>query len=217
METRYSGNMEKYGLIILAAGSSNRLGRPKQLLQFRKKSLLRHIIDEAIATGYPVVLVIGANGDLISREFNNTPVSIVENKGWEQGMGTSIRKGLEGMLALFPDLDGVLFLADDQPFVSSAMLNALMAQKKASGKGIIACGYAHTSGIPVMFGKRYFSALLALQGAAGAKKILQEYGDDLLIVPFPLGEMDIDTAEDYDRLLKKNWPDDGRPEEQIYG
>jgi molybdenum cofactor cytidylyltransferase len=97
----------------------------------------------------------------------------------------------------------VFIVVCDQPFVNATLLHQLIAQQIITGKGIIASTYDNTAGTPVLFNKIYFADLLALQGQEGAKKILQEYTDDLALVPFPLGALDIDTAEDYQQLLTR--------------
>ena len=77
----------------------------------------------------------------------------------------------------------------------------MMAAKESTGKGIVACNYNGTFGTPVLFDKKYFNDLALLQGAAGAKKLVQQFETDVATVSFPAGAMDIDTPEDYEKLL----------------
>jgi molybdenum cofactor cytidylyltransferase len=195
--------MERYGVIILGAGNSSRLGQPKQLLIYKGKTLICHVAEEAIeAVGAPVILVTGSNAPLILENLCNLAVEIVQNDHWEDGMGSSISCGMRALLE-HPGLDGVFIVVCDQPFVNATLLHQLIAQQIITGKGIIASTYDNTAGTPVLFNKIYFADLLALQGQEGAKKILQEYTDDLALVPFPLGALDIDIAEDYQQLLTR--------------
>jgi len=193
--------MEKYGVIILGAGNSSRLGQPKQLLMYRGKTLICQMAEEAIeAVGSPVVLVTGANAPQILEKLCGFAIEIVENDHWIEGMGSSISTGMK-TLVKHEGLAGVIIMVCDQPFVNAALLRQLMDQQLIAGKGIIACTYDNTAGTPVLFANTYFDALTALEGQEGAKKILQQSTDDLALVPFPLGALDIDTAEDYQRLL----------------
>jgi molybdenum cofactor cytidylyltransferase len=193
--------LNKYAIIILAAGNSSRLGKPKQLLMFNDKTLLRHIVDESIdAAGDNVVVVLGAHSDQIRPELNSSGVEIVENSEWEDGMASSIRAGVSAMLASQPDTEGIIIAVCDQPFVSSKLLKELMSIKDKAGVGIIASKYDNALGTPALFGKKYFTELQGLNGAHGAKKLLMKYDADLISVPFPSGGTDIDTAEDYNNL-----------------
>ncbi|TWV92001.1 NTP transferase domain-containing protein [Chitinophaga pinensis] len=193
--------MEKYGVIILGAGNSSRLGQPKQLLMYRGKTLICQMAEEAIAAvGSPVVLVTGANAPQILEKLCGFAIEIVENEHWSEGMGSSISTGMKA-IAKHSGLAGVIIMVCDQPFVNAALLQQLIDQQTIAGKGIIASTYDNTAGTPVLFSNTYFDALTALEGQQGAKKILQQSTDDLALVPFPLGALDIDTAEDYQRLL----------------
>ena len=87
--------MKKFGIIILAAGSSSRLGSPKQLLKYNDKSLLQHIVTEAnlAVENEEVIVVTGANQDLLETELSQLPVHVIHNDNWEQGMASSINCG----------------------------------------------------------------------------------------------------------------------------
>jgi molybdenum cofactor cytidylyltransferase len=193
--------MGKYGVIILGAGSSSRLGQPKQLLMYQGKTLICQMAEAAIAAvGSPVILVTGANAPQIMEKLCGFALEIVQNEHWAEGMGSSISTGMTA-LSKHSGLAGVIIMVCDQPFVNAALLQQLIDHQVIVNKGIIACTYDNTAGTPVLFSNTYFDALTALQGQEGAKRILQESTDDLALVPFPLGALDIDTAEDYQRLL----------------
>lgn len=191
----------KYGIIILAAGNSSRMGKPKQLLVHHDKSLIRHILDESVeGVGSNVVVVLGADANLIEPELNDTKIILVQNAEWQQGMASSIRKGLSVILAMHPSLDGIILTVCDQPFVSAGLFKELIDLKENTNKEIIACAYDDTSGTPVLFSKKYFPELMTLNGTEGAKKLLMQHNEDLITISFPLGSTDIDTIEDYNRL-----------------
>ena len=114
-------------IVILAAGKSERLGSPKQLLSFNGENLLRHSVDAALATGCQSVFVIlGANSELLRKELIDKSVSIIENTEWPEGMASSIRCALENITDRIISIDSVIFMVCDQPFVSSNLLLALV-------------------------------------------------------------------------------------------
>ncbi len=188
-------------VIILAAGASTRLGQPKQLVPYRGKSLLQHTVDEALAAGGgPVIVVLGAGFEMISKTIENVPVSVVENKDWQGGIGTSIRAGIRALGDIAPDADNVCLLLCDQPHVTRELLSEIQAVARQSGKGIVACAYGNTLGVPLLIDRKYFDALRALPDGSGAKLLMAAHPDDVTPVPFPDGIIDVDTADDLRRL-----------------
>jgi molybdenum cofactor cytidylyltransferase len=194
-----------YGLIILAAGSSSRLGYPKQLIKFHNKSLLQHTVDEGnAATNNKVMVVTGANRDQLEVELLQLPVHVIYNENWEAGIASSIKSGVTALRKIFPDLYGIIISACDQPFVSSALFKKLVEQYKQGNKGIIASHYNDTLDVPILFGKKYFNALLQLKEQEDAKILLSLYADDIEKVEFDQGGININTIEDYEALLNSN-------------
>lgn len=190
-------------VIILAAGRSARLGSPKQLLSFDDKTLLQHTIDCAKAAGTePIIVVLGANMELIRIELDPAEVFIAENESWESGIASSIHTGIEALTKLSPGSDAAILMVCDQPFVSPSLLNELLLKQKETGSTIIASSYDNTLGTPALFHKCLFSELSALKGDTGAKILLKKYENLLSSVPFVRGGIDIDTGEDYRNLAK---------------
>lgn len=198
-------NFSKVGIIVLAAGPSSRLGTPKQILTFRDKNLLDITTDAAkkVAHGR-VVVILGGNYEYIEGNVNHSGVQIVYNPDWEEGMSSSIRLGLQHILAENGPLDGVILSVCDQPFISAGVFEALIAAARTKEKNIFASAYAGTLGVPVLFSSSYFSELAMLSGKEGAKTLLLKYNADLASVLFVNGEIDIDTAEDYDKLMNNS-------------
>ena len=188
------------GIIILAAGSSSRMGQPKQLLIYKQTTLLQRAINAAIGTPDScLVVVLGANHQLL---MPDAAMLIVEyNPDWQQGMGASISAGIKRLLAEKPTVQNVLLMLCDQPFADTALLQKLINAKQNSNDKIIASAYENTLGAPVLFDRSYFNELLALQGQEGAKKLLIKYSNEVIAMPFNKGAIDIDTPEDYERLL----------------
>ncbi|MGZ5221080.1 MAG: nucleotidyltransferase family protein [Chitinophagaceae bacterium] len=193
--------MNNCAIIILAAGSSSRMGRPKQLLPYMGKSLLSHSVDIANdADANPVIVVLGANAALLEKEIDEKKVHIVVNKEWQEGMASSIRCGLNTLLHIAPSSGAAILMVCDQPFVSASLLNELISQQKNTGKLIVASQYQNTVGPPTLFDKTIFPELMALQGDAGARKIVERHSNDTTTVLFTAGNIDIDTEADYEAL-----------------
>jgi molybdenum cofactor cytidylyltransferase len=198
--------MNNTGILILAAGGSSRFGTAKQLVRYNNKTLLQHVIDEAVLSGAePVIVVTGFNADEISRGIRNEGVHIALNDHWQQGMAGSIVTGMKAAIA-YNKIDQVIISVSDQPFVSSLLFEKIYQTQVESGQPIVACAYADTIGTPVLFTKGYFDALLSLRGEQGAKKILQANRQHTAIVEFPEGYIDIDTEADFKTLTDKQKP-----------
>ena len=189
------------GIVILAAGASTRLGRPKQLLQYHGKTLLDHSVNEAInAKADAVVVILGKNADLLQNKIDNQKVNVVINKDWEEGMAASVRLGLATLLKIKPYIDAVIFMVCDQPHISSLVLNELITTQQKTTKQIVTCNYGGSIGPPALFHKKYFRELAKVKGDIGARNIIQQNMNDVATILFPEGKIDIDTQEDYDAL-----------------
>ena len=187
------------GIVILAAGNSSRLGRPKQLLEYRGSTLLTRLVLEASGAGTRPIAVVSGAVDL-STAIAGLDVSIVENPRWSEGMASSISAGVAWMSE--QAVDAAFIAVCDQPHVTASLFRAMLAARERDVKGIVACSYSGTTGIPVLFDRQYFALLQQLTGQEGAKKILHAHAADVAIVPFPEGATDIDTEDDYFKLAK---------------
>jgi molybdenum cofactor cytidylyltransferase len=190
------------GLIILAAGSSSRLGSPKQNLLYQGQTLLQRAIQTALTSvcHEKVVVVLGANEGIIRPSISDQLVYITYNPDWQEGMASSIRLGITELLRIEPNIKAAILMLCDQPFVDPLLIYQLTEKKADSFSGIIACTYRDTLGVPVLFDASYFPRLLMLQGKEGAKTLIRDFPNDVASIAFPLGAIDIDTIEDYERL-----------------
>ncbi|HEX7517561.1 MAG TPA: nucleotidyltransferase family protein [Chthoniobacterales bacterium] len=193
--------MRNVGALVLAAGGSSRFGQAKQLLSFQGESLVRRAVRSAIeARCACVTVVVGDARDRIETELRETPAVIVENPEWQRGLGTSIRCGLRHLLSSRSELDAVVLLACDQPFVDASVITSLIAQQENSSKPIVASSYANTLGIPVLFNRACFESLLALPDDSGAKALIESRSAEVGHIEFEKGAIDIDTPADFDRI-----------------
>lgn len=187
-------------IVILAAGSSSRMGRSKQLLDVGGITLLRKVVTAATETTLPVIVVLGSGADKHLQSLENLNVKVIKNPTWEKGMGNSLKFGLQEAMLSRPD--GVLVLVADQPNVTSIHLQKLVDQFSTSGNSVVASSYDNTVGVPALFAKSYFSKILQLNDNAGAKKLIEQNSAETAIVDFPGGGIDLDTPDDYKKYLK---------------
>lgn len=190
-------SVEKIGAIILAAGSSSRLGEPKQFLRYRGETLIRRAARAALTAGCsPVVVVAGAAHERIERELAELEVQVHHHAQWPRGIGSSIRAGVEHALLLQPSLEALVLMVCDQPRVTAEVLTALIRAHADSQHPAAASAYAGTLGVPAIFARAHFQKLAALPDDDGAKHLLRALPDLITRVPFPEGSIDIDTPAD---------------------
>jgi molybdenum cofactor cytidylyltransferase len=194
--------MGKTGALILAAGESSRLGQPKQLIQFRGKSLVRRMVYAARkARCSPTVAVIGSDREEVERELKAEGAIIVENQNWRLGIGTSIRAGVQVLIDNVPDVEAIVLLVCDQPAVDARAIARLITLREKTKRAIVASRYANTLGVPALFDRSCFQELLALDNGTGAKTVILSNRERVTEFPFPEGKIDIDTLDDYEKLL----------------
>jgi molybdenum cofactor cytidylyltransferase len=192
---------EKLSILILAAGNSSRLGSPKQLVEFEGKTLIERTTETALSISEVVLVVLGGNSEQILPKLERfeDSISTVFNPDWQEGMGTSIRFGVEH---LTEKSDLILILLSDQPFISKVLLQNMLQTYANSQNPIITCVYNNTLGVPMLFDKSLFPELLKLSENRGAKSFLHLYENKISTVEFPEGIIDIDTFEDVEKLKR---------------
>lgn len=192
----------KIGTIILAAGNSSRLGKPKQLIPYNGISLLQNIVNMALeATNGPVLLVEGA-GTYPLRP--NPRLKKVVNNKWESGMGSSIKLGLNTLVNQ-GNITQVLVLLSDQPFVSIELIKSLIRKKIENHTAIVASFYQEAPGVPAIFDQSVFQQLNSIPDEGGAKKLLLSNSKQLSLVRFDAGNIDIDSPEDLEAFKNSDW------------
>ena len=178
------------------------MGQSKQLLKINDRYLLEKIASEALKVSSVVFVVLGSQMEEHQEIVSHLPVQIVENKLWKKGMGSSLKSGLKSMLSHAPLLERVLILVCDQPLLTAAHIKKMIQTSDSTGKPIVASSFAATTGVPVLFKRPVFERLLLLNDEEGAKSLLREHVNNVATVPFPGGEIDLDTPEDYASFTK---------------
>jgi molybdenum cofactor cytidylyltransferase len=190
------------GAVILAAGSSSRMGCPKQTLRYRGRSLLRRAALAALGAGCrPVIVVTGAYAELSRGELDGLDVREVLNTRWETGMASSIRAGVEALVGADADTATAVFMLCDQPHVTADVISGLVAAHRATGRPVVASTYGGSFGVPALFSRALFAELARLEGMSGAKEVLKRHASEAQFLPFRGGEMDVDTPDDFSRLI----------------
>lgn len=191
------------GGILLAAGASTRMGQPKQLLPWKGNTLLGHALAVAKTSRLSsVVVILGANSELVRTAFSLDHPHVVINKRWETGMGSSLKAGL-AYLTSKSNPDAIMAMVCDQPFVTTAHLDRLLEAFERSGKQAVASGYGATSGVPAIFGKHLYEEILRMPDDEGAKKIIaRRQENERITIELVQGETDLDTYDDYSRFAQ---------------
>ncbi len=188
--------------IILAAGRSQRMGSPKQLLVFGEKNLMQHTIDAVKASSVnKIIVVLGYASELITEAIDTTGLQIVVNDDWPTGMASSVKAGMKAIADSSFTVDKVILLVCDQPYIEAKIIDDLFDQQRQSGKPVVASVYGGKHGVPALFDKSYFYLLSELSGDEGARKIIRENSNDVAEVPFLRGEIDVDTPSTYESIL----------------
>ncbi len=188
-------------IIILAAGSSSRLGQSKQLVEVAGKTLLQKTVLTALdACVENVVVVLGSQPTIHREVIDALPIEIVENEYWQHGMGNSLKTGLNHLLHKHPITSAVITLVCDQPFLTSDHVRKIINCYHNTQAEIVASKYTHIKGVPALFNENLFPALLSLSDEQGARKIIDSHKGSIETIDFPNGEIDLDTPEDLIKL-----------------
>lgn len=188
--------------LVLAAGMSTRLGRPKQLLEIDGAPLVAHVVDRAVAGGLdPVIVVTGHDAPGVERALHTRDVVIVDNPAYASGQSTSLAAGVR---ALEPSVDAVVILLSDQPTIDPLVIESLVDARRA-GAPLAMAQYGTTPSHPVLFGRELFSDLLAIRGDEGARSVIRRHLAHLVLVDGGSSEPppDVDTEDAYAALLRR--------------
>lgn len=189
-------------MVILAAGASSRMQAIKQLLPWKNTTLLGNAIEQGLQSNVEVVyVVLGKNAAKIKSQVSNYPIQIIENKNWQQGIGSSIACAIKYFKENKLNYNSVLITLADQPLINTAYYNLLIAQSLTYKERIIASNIHHKPSVPAIFDAYFFDKLSQLNEDKGAKQLMQAVSDDVFIVNSDINLVDIDTIETYEAVL----------------
>lgn len=191
--------------LLLAAGTSSRMGRAKQLLDWKGTPLVRHVAVQALASQLNrLTVVVGHEAAAVERVLSDLDVTVVRNNAFAEGQATSLRAGL----AALADADAVAVLLCDQPLVTPTLIDRIVERWKQGQQSetppvaLVPC-FGEQRGNPVVLGRALFAELRSLTGDEGARRVLQRYGSrvDWFALDDPAIVADMDTVEEYQKML----------------
>lgn len=198
--------LNKIAGLLLAAGTSSRMGRPKQLLKLGRETLLDRTLKETLSSDLDtLVLVLGHRAKEIKQQIktdlNHPKLILKENIHYKEGMSRSI---LEGFSLVKDDHGHLMILLADMPYITSGIINKLIKQYLESGSPLGAISYKNRKSHPVILSSRFYPDILNLQGDKGARNLFEKHRDLICMVkPEDLFcDKDIDTEEDYLAMQK---------------
>ena len=187
---------DESAVVILAAGGSARMGRPKQLVKIAGQSLVRHAAEAALAAGSGSVhVVVGAEVDGVRTALRDLPVELVINDAWREGVASSIRAAIDAIERRERPVETLILMLCDQPGVSGDVLRRLLEAYRATRAAVVASRYPEGPGVPALFRAELFPALKSLQGDVGARQLIRQLDRDIVTIPFVRPD-DIDTPGD---------------------
>lgn len=186
-------NPSTTSIIVLAAGSSSRLGLPKQLLRYKNKSLLRTIVEKALMVQpLELIVVLGFESEKMMDELKDVELRSVINGDWREGIASSVRAGINAVDA---GAEGALISLCDQPALTPELLGNLILICTEENP-IAATEYNQVLGVPACYKRSVFPELLSLQGDTGAKHVISLNKAHVARYPFPDAAIDVDTLDD---------------------
>ena len=196
--------MAKIHALLMAAGQSQRMGSPKQLLPWGAKTLIEHQIDILHQANLTVSVVLGANAENIKQHIDHLKIQIYINKDWQLGMGNSIAYGAKMLELNANEWEALLICLVDQPLITKQhykhILNNFISN---SNQIIVSQSDSGSSGPPVLFDTIYLKQLKSLDGDEGAKPIIKKHSENVLLLKSLCDLDDMDTPEAYQHLLNK--------------
>lgn len=186
--------------LLLAAGGSSRLGRPKQLVEFEGETLIRQAAEALIEAGCsPVYVILGAEIDRSLHQLDGLDTVVIINDSWSSGMGSSIALGVKSLIESEMRADAILISLCDQPLVTAEKLRTFLDTYRETKAAVVAAEYNGVAGVPALFSARFFVDLAALEGDKGAREIIRN-SPDAITIPLPEAAIDVDTNSDRTRL-----------------
>ncbi len=199
-----SSKDKKIAIVILAAGASTRMKAIKQLLPWKKTTLLGNAIEHGLASKVDTLfVVVGANKEKIIPTIIDYNIKIIDNDDWKLGLGKSIACSIDFLNNFPTQFDAVLIALADQPLLDASHYNKLIAEFSENDFGIVATQQNTTIGVPAIFSQKYIEHLIALNEDKGAKSVIKENLNDVCFIDTDYDALDVDTMGSYEKLYEK--------------
>jgi molybdenum cofactor cytidylyltransferase len=185
--------------VLLAAGTSSRMGRNKLFVELGGKSVLRRAVDTAAAAGLePILVVLGHEPERAQEELDGVECTTVLNADYARGMNTSLRAGIA---AVPESARGAVVMLADMPFVGAAMIRELVERWRAADSPLALSTYGEVIAPPTLYGRRLFAEVLALDAEGCGKRVVNRHREEAVEVAWPAWALtDLDLPEDVDRV-----------------
>jgi molybdenum cofactor cytidylyltransferase len=202
------------GAVVLAAGSSVRMGQNKLLLPLDGEPLVRRAVAAAALAGLdPVIVVLGHEAERVSREISDLPCRPILNVDHAAGKGTSLQVGIREVSSE-PGAAAAVVLLADMPYVTAAMLATVVERGRSSGAPMVISRFGEVIAPPILYTRPLYAELLDLPGVACGKEMVRRHRAEAAILSWPEEALaDIDVPEDYQRVraaIARSLPRGGR-------
>lgn len=189
----------KIKAIILAAGESKRFGSKKLLEEFLGKPLIQHVLDEVVKVEFEEIVVVTQH-EAIKKLESTHKIHMIDNENVDKGISHSIYLGINEER----DYDGYMFIVGDQPFITSQIIETMIAKFQGGNGNILCMSHKGRRGSPTLFDKCYKNELLQLTGDIGGRQVMKNHPECVINceIDDPICLEDIDTREDYTKLKR---------------
>ncbi len=196
-------------VILLAAGRSSRMeqGQHKLLLPLGDRPVLTHVVETVLASqAWPLVVILGYQAEQVRTILTPYQPKLVaiDNPDYQQGMSTSLRKGIETLMSSYPTVNGAMIVLGDQPLMTSHIIDSMIETKQTTGKRIITARYGGKRGNPTLFDASLFPELMEMTGDEGGRKVLERYRQEIATLDMneDTPNYDVDTWDAYQQVVK---------------
>ena len=188
--------------VLLAAGTSSRMGSNKMLFELDGESVLRGAARRALTAGVsPLLVVLGHEADRAERELAGLPCQVVINPIYEQGINSSLKAGVSAVPA---EAQAALVMLADMPFVTPEMLAGLIARYRSSDAPLVISDYEGVNAPPMLYDRSLFGELLAMTGEGCGRQVVKRHRDEAEVLSWPASALaDLDVPEDYERMRRQ--------------
>lgn len=189
--------------ILLAAGTSSRMGSNKLLFELNGESVLRGAARRALAGGVsPLLVVLGHQADRARQELEGLPCQTALNLDYEQGINTSLKAGVAALMALSADIQATVVMLSDMPFVTPEMIAGLIERYRSTEAPLVISDYEGVNAPPMLYDRSLFGELLAMTGEGCGRQVVKRHRHEAEVLAWPAEALtDLDVPEDYARVV----------------